>query len=200
MPIFAWNVPLLSPILLKKSLVFSIPLFSSTSLHCSFKKAWLSLLGILWNSAFSWVYLSLSLLPFTSLLSSAICKTSSDNHVVFLHFFFFGMVLITASCSVLQTFLHSSLGLSDLIPWIYSSPPLYVSLMIRGFDLSCTWMAQWFFLLLQFKPEFCNKELMIWATVSSRSSFCWLYRAFPSTATKNIINLVLVLTFSDVHV
>jgi len=28
---------------------------------------------------------------------------------------------------------------------------------------------------LQFKPEFCNKELMIWATVSPRSCFCWLY-------------------------
>ena len=31
---------------------------------------------------------------------------------------------------------------------------------------------------------------MIWATVSSRSCFCWLYRAFPSLAAKNIINLI----------
>ena len=29
---------------------------------------------------------------------------------------------------------------------------------------------------------------MIWATVSSRSCFCWLYRASPSLAAKNIIN------------
>ena len=35
---------------------------------------------------------------------------------------------------------------------------------------------------------------MIWATVSSRSCFCWLYRTFPSSATKNIINLFSVLT------
>ena len=35
---------------------------------------------------------------------------------------------------------------------------------------------------------------MIWATVSSQSCFCWLYRASPSLAAKNIINLVLVLT------
>ena len=35
---------------------------------------------------------------------------------------------------------------------------------------------------------------MIWATVSSRSCFCWLYRASPSLAAKNIINLMLVLT------
>ena len=35
---------------------------------------------------------------------------------------------------------------------------------------------------------------MIWTTVSSRSCFCWLYRASPSLAAKNIINLILVLT------
>ena len=34
---------------------------------------------------------------------------------------------------------------------------------------------------------------MIWATVSYRSCFCWLYRASPSLAAKNIINLILVL-------
>jgi len=48
-----------------------------------------------------WVYLSLSPLPFSFLLSSAICKTSSDNHFTFLHFFFFGIVLVTASCKML---------------------------------------------------------------------------------------------------
>ena len=35
---------------------------------------------------------------------------------------------------------------------------------------------------------------MIWATVSSRSCFCWLYRVSPSLAAKNIINLISVLT------
>ena len=40
---------------------------------------------------------------FTSLLSSAICKASSDNHFAFLHFFSLGMVLITASCTMSQT-------------------------------------------------------------------------------------------------
>ena len=35
---------------------------------------------------------------------------------------------------------------------------------------------------------------MIWATVSSCSCFCWLYRASPSLAVKNIINLISVLT------
>ena len=58
-------------------------------------------------------------------------------------------------------------------------------------------MPEWssgFPYFLQFKSEFGNKEFMIWATVSSWSCFCWLYRATPSLATKNIINLISVLT------
>ena len=39
------------------------------SLHCSLK-TFFSLLAVLWTSAFSWVYFSLSPLPFTSLLFS----------------------------------------------------------------------------------------------------------------------------------
>ena len=35
---------------------------------------------------------------------------------------------------------------------------------------------------------------MIWATVSPWSCFCWVYRASPSFAAKNIINLISVLT------
>ena len=57
-PIFAWNVPLVFLIFLKRSLVFPILLFSSISLHCSLRKSFLSFLAILWNSAFKWVYLS----------------------------------------------------------------------------------------------------------------------------------------------
>jgi len=49
-PIFAWNVPFVSLIFLKRSLVFPILLFSSISLHWSLRKAFLSLLAILWNS------------------------------------------------------------------------------------------------------------------------------------------------------
>ena len=35
---------------------------------------------------------------------------------------------------------------------------------------------------------------MNWATVSSWSCFCWLYRASPSSTAKSIINLIFVLT------
>ena len=110
MPILALNAPLLSPIFLKRLLVFPILLIFFIYLHCSLKKAFLSLLAILWNSAFSWVYLSLYPLLFASLLSSAICKASSDNHFSFLHFFYFGMVLFTAFCPILWTSVHSSSG------------------------------------------------------------------------------------------
>ena len=79
-----------------------------------------------------------------------------------------------------------ALSLPDLIPWIYSLPPLYNN---KGFDLGLVFPC-----FLQFKYEFCNKELMIWATVSSRSCFCWAYTASPSLAAKNIINLILLLS------
>ena len=70
-PIFAWNVPLVSLIYLKRSLVLPILFFSSISLHWSLKTAFLSLLAVLWNSAFRCLYLSFSLcflLPFFSQL------------------------------------------------------------------------------------------------------------------------------------
>ena len=81
------------------------------------RTAFLSILAILWNSAFRWVYLSFSPLPFASLLFSAICKASSDNHFAFLHFFSLGIILITASYTMSRTSVHSSSStLSDLIP------------------------------------------------------------------------------------
>ena len=38
------------------------------------------------------------------------CKASSDNHFASLHFFFFGIVLVTVSCTMLPTSVHSSSG------------------------------------------------------------------------------------------
>ena len=83
---------------------------SSISLHWSQRKSFLSLLAILWNSAFRWVYLFFSPLLFTSLLFTAICKASSDSHFALLHFFFLGMVLIPVSCTMSWTSFHSSSG------------------------------------------------------------------------------------------
>ena len=107
LPIFSWNVSLISSVFLKRSLAFPIILFSSVALRFSFKKA-LSLHAVFWNSAFSWAYLFLSPLPFAN-LSLPICEAFSDNHFAFLHFFFFVIVLDTASCTALQTSVHSAI-------------------------------------------------------------------------------------------
>ena len=75
------------------------------------------------------------------------------------------------------------------------------SAAIHGVTNSRTGLSDWTELsglvvfphFLQFKSEFGNTEFMIWATVSSRSCFCWMYRAFPSLAAKNIINMISML-------
>ena len=66
-------------------------------------KTFLSLLDILWKSAFHWIYLSLSPLPFASLIFSAIFKASSGNNFAFSHLFFLRMVLMTTSHTMLWT-------------------------------------------------------------------------------------------------
>ena len=102
-PIFAWNVRLVSLIFLQRSLVFPILLFSSISLHWSMRKAFLSLLAILWNSAFKWVYLSFSTLLFTSLLFTAICKASSDSY------FAWSLFLSPVQCHEPPSIVHQAL-------------------------------------------------------------------------------------------
>ena len=103
-------VLLVSLIFLKRSLVFPILLFSYISLLWSLRKAFLSLLAILWDYAFRCLYLSFSPLLFSSLLFIAIYKASSDSHFDFLHFFFLGMVLLPLSCTMSQTSVHSASG------------------------------------------------------------------------------------------
>ena len=112
---------------------------SSSSSFALITEEGLFFLAILWNSAFKWVYLSFSLLPFASLIFTAISKALSDNHFAFLHFLFLGMVLLTASCTISGTSVHSSSGtLSYIIPSIYLSLPLYSH---KGSVLGHTWMV-----------------------------------------------------------
>ena len=63
-----------------------------------------------------------------SLLSSAICKTSSDNHLAFLHFFFFGMVWSLPPVQFYEPLfiVLQAPFLPDLIPSIYLSLPLII--------------------------------------------------------------------------
>ena len=45
---------------------------------------------------------------------------------------------------------------------------------------------------LQCMSEFGNREFIIWAIVSSQSYLCWLYRASPSLAIKNVSSLIFI--------
>ena len=113
-PIFAWNVPLASLILLKRSLVFPILLFPSISLHWSLRRLpHLSLLffGTLHSDVNIFPFLLCPLLLFFSQLFVR-------PHFTMLLFSRLGMVLITASYTMLWTSIHSS---SDTV-FIRSDP------------------------------------------------------------------------------
>ena len=90
--IFAWNVPLVYLIFLKRSLVFPTLLFSSLCIGHWGRLSYLSLLffGTLHSDGHIFPFFPL---PLASLLFSAICKAYSDNHFPFLHFFFLGACL-----------------------------------------------------------------------------------------------------------
>ena len=130
--IFAWNVPLVSLIFLKRFLVFPIlllPLF----LHIDHwgRLSYLSLLffGTLHSNGYIFPFLLCFLLLFFSQQRSVkTAKVSSDNHFASLHFFFLGMVLITVPVQSYEplSIVLQALCLSDLIPWICFSLLLYV--------------------------------------------------------------------------
>ena len=105
-------------------------------MHWSLRKAFLSLLVILWNSAFKWVYVPFLPLPLGSLLFSAICKVSSDNHFTFLHFFSLGMALITVSCTMSWTYVHSSSGTLSIRSNLLN---LSVTSTVWGFNNDSHW-------------------------------------------------------------
>ena len=130
------ELPLPSLILLKRSLVFPILLLSSISLHWLLSKAFLSLLAILCNPAFKWVYLSFSPLPFASLLFTAICKASSDSHFAFLHFYFLGW-----SWSLSPVQCHEPLSIVLQALSVRSSP-------LNLFLTSTVWIRRDYYLLL----------------------------------------------------
>ena len=116
-PIFA-----LFLILLKKSLIFQILLFSSISSHCSFK-AFLSLPAILWNSVFSWVYLPfllcLSLLFFSQLFIRPLQTIILPSWISFSFRWFWSPTPV--QCYKYPSIILQALSLPDVIPCIYSN-------------------------------------------------------------------------------
>ena len=110
---------LVSLIFLKRSLVFPILFFSSISFHWSLKKAFLSLLAILWNSD---AYIFPFLLCFLVLFFSQLFVRPPETAILlFLHFFSMGMVLLPVSCTMSRTSVHRSSGsLSIRSRWLQS--------------------------------------------------------------------------------
>ena len=116
-PIFAWNVPLVSLIFLKSFLVFPILFFSSISLHWSLSSCY---------SLELYIQMGISFLFYLLLLffSQLFVRPPKTTILPFCISFLGGMVLITASCTMSWTSVHISSGtLSNLIPWIYLSLP-----------------------------------------------------------------------------
>ena len=115
---FAWNIPLASLIFLKRSLVFPTLLFSSISLHWLLRKIFLSLLAILWNSAFKWVYLSFSHLLFTFFFSQLFVRPPQTAILLFCISFSWGWScsLSPVQCHEPLSIVHQALCLSDLVP------------------------------------------------------------------------------------
>ena len=97
---------------LKIPLVFPILLFSSICIDYWGRPSYLSLL--FFETLHSMGTSFLFSFALASLLFSAICKASSENHFAFLHFFFLVMILITASCTMPQIFIHSSSGILSI--------------------------------------------------------------------------------------
>jgi len=139
-PIFAWNVPLVSLIFFKRSLVIP-PFYCFLPFLCIDHWGRLSYLSLLFFGTLhsdGYIYIFFPPLPFISLLLSAICKASSDTVLPFYISFSWGWFWswLPVQCykppSIVQ-----AVRLSDLIPWIYLSLPLFNH---KGFDLDLIWM------------------------------------------------------------
>jgi len=140
-PIFAWNVPLVSLSFLKRPLVFPLLLFSSISLHCSLKKALLSLLasfGTLHSDGYiSPFLLCLSPLFFSQLFVRLPQTTILPFCISFAWGWFWSLPPVQC-CKPLSIVLQA-LCLSDLVPWTYLSLPLYNHVVVQS--LSRVWLC-----------------------------------------------------------
>ena len=127
--------PLVSLIFLKRSLVFPHQLFSSISLHWSLRKAFLSLLAILWNSAFRWFYLPFLLWLQLLFFSQLFCKASSDNHLAFCISFSWVLFENGLLYNFHETLFIAvqALCLSDPISWICHLNSIILRYLIRSY-------------------------------------------------------------------
>ena len=167
-PILAWNVPLVSPVFLTRSLIFLILLYFSTVLLLVHKEDLLISLLFSWtphSGGFIFPFLScFSLLFFSQLFVKPPQTITLPSCISFSLGWFW--LLPPVHCYELLSLVLQALHLPDLIP---ESIHLFHCIIIRNLiQVTPEWPSS-FPYFLQFKPEFCSKELMIWATVNSRS-------------------------------
>ena len=149
---------LVSLIFLKRSLLFPILLFSFISLHWSLRKAFLSLLAILWNSIFNGYIFPFLLFLSLLFFSQPFVRPPQTTILSFCTSFSWGWswsLPPPIQCHEPSSIVLQAFSLPDLIPWIYLSLPLYDR---KGFDLGHTWMVSWCSLLPSFKSELGNRS------------------------------------------
>ena len=105
LPILAWNIPLISPIFLKRPLVFPILLFTFISLHCSFKKT-----------------------SYLSLLFSGTLPSVGISFPFFLGFHFSSFLSYCKTCSTASL----PLCISFPLGWFWSLPPVVLETSVRN--------------------------------------------------------------------
>ena len=139
-PIFAWNVPFVSLVFLKRSLVFpSLFFFLFICIVHLGRLFYLSLLfsGTLPSDGFIFCFfLCLPLLFSSQLFVRPFQTTILLSCISFTWAWFWS--LPSVQCYEPSSIVLQALYLFDLICWIYFSLPLYNH---KGFDLGHTWMA-----------------------------------------------------------
>jgi len=158
-PTFAWNVPLISLIFLKRSPVFPIQLFSSISLHWSLRKTFFYLSLLFFETLHSVGYIFLFLLCLWLLFFTQLFVRPPQITILpFCISFSWGWSwsLPPVQCHEPLSIVLQALCLSDLIPWIYLSLPLY---NCKGFDIP-EWSSS-FPCFLHFKSKFCNRAKIV---------------------------------------
>ena len=117
-PIFAWNIPLVSLIFLKRSLVFPILLFSSISLHWLLRKAFYLFL-LFFGTLHSDAYIFPFLLCFSLLFFSQLFVRPPQTAISLFCISFprgWSWSLSPVQCHEPQSIVHQALYLSDLGP------------------------------------------------------------------------------------
>ena len=114
---FCWDINSIKHYISLRSLVFPILLLSSISLPWSLRKAFLSLLAILWNSSFRCLYLSFFFFCFSLIFFSQLFVKPAQTTILFFYISFpwrWSWSLSPVQCQEPLSIVHQAL--SDLVP------------------------------------------------------------------------------------